>query len=134
MAVTAFYGEALGFPVVDKWDRARRSRVSFDLGGMRLEILDNRRKEVPLLLGRPPTEFILRSRLENIDTAYSMISIAAPAPKIHLFAGARLFELRDPMAIPIISSAMDDERSTGVARDHRPPHHRFGPRQALHTN
>jgi catechol 2,3-dioxygenase-like lactoylglutathione lyase family enzyme len=31
-AVTAFYGEALGFPVVDKWDRADARGVSFRSG------------------------------------------------------------------------------------------------------
>ena len=38
--IVHFYGEELGFPVVDRWDRANARGLRFDVGGMRLEILD----------------------------------------------------------------------------------------------
>ena len=45
--VVRFYGELCGFPVLDEWDRPDARGVWFELGGMRLEILDNQRKRIP---------------------------------------------------------------------------------------
>ena len=49
--VTRFYGELLGFPVVDQWDRSNARGQRFDTGGMRLEIIDNQREQHPRELG-----------------------------------------------------------------------------------
>ena len=51
--VVRFYGTDLGFPVVEQWDRPTARGLRFDLGGMRLEILDNERERNPLTLGAP---------------------------------------------------------------------------------
>jgi catechol 2,3-dioxygenase-like lactoylglutathione lyase family enzyme len=55
--VVQFYGEQLGFPVVNRWDRSNARGLRFDVGGMRLEILDNKRERKPLALGTPADRF-----------------------------------------------------------------------------
>jgi catechol 2,3-dioxygenase-like lactoylglutathione lyase family enzyme len=42
-----FYGEKLGFPVVEAWDRDNARGIRFDINGMRLELLDNKRERRP---------------------------------------------------------------------------------------
>ena len=54
--VTRFYGELLGFPVLDQWDRSNARGRRFDTGGMRLEIIDNQREKNPRELGEPAGE------------------------------------------------------------------------------
>ena len=42
--VTRFYGELLGFSIVEQWERSNARGIRFDTGGMRLEIIDNDRE------------------------------------------------------------------------------------------
>ena len=51
--VAFFYGELLGFPVVAEWDRPNGRGRRYDLGGLRLEILDNSRERQRLELSSP---------------------------------------------------------------------------------
>ena len=99
-AVVAFYGERLGFPVVDRWDRPNARGLRFDLGGMRLEILDNKREKCPLNLGAPADRVHLVVEVEDIDQAHGGIGIEAPLPKGTSW-GARLFQVRDPDGVPV---------------------------------
>jgi catechol 2,3-dioxygenase-like lactoylglutathione lyase family enzyme len=98
--VVTFYGEQLGFPVVDKWDRPNARGLRFELGGMRLEILDNQRERRPLSLGAPADRVHLVVEVEDIDKTHEGIAIEAPLPKGTSW-GARLFQLRDPDGVPI---------------------------------
>ena len=98
--VVEFYGEQLGFPIVDEWDRPNARGLRFDLGGKRLEILDNQREQRPLSLGAPADRVHLVVEVEDVDKTYEAIGIEAPLPEGTSW-GARLFRLRDPDDVPI---------------------------------
>ena len=95
-----FYGGLLGFPVVDRWDRPNARGLRFDLGGMRLEILDNKREQHPLSLGSPADRVHLVVEVDDIEEARDSIDIEAPLPQATSW-GARLFQVRDPDGVPI---------------------------------
>jgi catechol 2,3-dioxygenase-like lactoylglutathione lyase family enzyme len=98
--VVEFYGGLLGFPVVDQWDRPNARGRRFDLGGMRLEILDNQRKQSPVLLGAPVDRVQLVVEVDDIEAARESIDIEVPLPECTSW-GARLFQVRDPDDIPV---------------------------------
>jgi catechol 2,3-dioxygenase-like lactoylglutathione lyase family enzyme len=98
--VVAFYGEGLGFPVVDKWDRPNARGMRFDLGGMRLEIIDNQREQRPLTLGAPADRVHVVVEVDDIEKARDNIEIDAPLPQGTSW-GARLFRVHDPDGVPI---------------------------------
>jgi catechol 2,3-dioxygenase-like lactoylglutathione lyase family enzyme len=98
--VTSFYGELLGFPVVEQWDRPNGRGRRFNIGGMRLEILDNERERNPLTLGEPADRFHVVVEVEDIEDARNRIEIEAPPTQVVSW-GARLFQIRDPDGIPI---------------------------------
>ena len=98
--IVHFYGEELGFPVVDRWDRANARGLRFDLGGMRLEILDNERERKPLALGTPADRFHVVIEVDDIEVAGRDIKIDAPPIQTTSW-GARLFQVRDPDGVPV---------------------------------
>ena len=98
--VVEFYGGLLGFPVVDQWDRPNARGQRFDLGGMRLEIIDNQREQHPLPLGIPIDRIHLVVEVDDIEEARDSIDIEAPPPQ-GMSWGARLFRLHDPDGVPI---------------------------------
>ena len=98
--VTRFYGESLGFPVVDEWDRPNGRGVRFDLGGMRLEILDNQRQKNPLAIPAAGDRFHVVVEVDDVDASHAKLPISAPAP-VDTSWGARLFQLRDPDGVPV---------------------------------
>ena len=98
--VVEFYGGLLGFPVVDEWDRPNARGRRFDLGGMRLEILDNERKQRPVPIGAPADRIQLVVEVDDIEKAREAIDIEAPLPQCTSW-GARLFQVRDPDCIPV---------------------------------
>ena len=98
--VVRFYAADLGFPVVEQWDRPNGRGLRFDLGGMRLEILDNERERNPLTLGTPADRFHLVVEVDDIEAARHQIKIDAP-PAQSTSWGARLFQVRDPDKVPI---------------------------------
>lgn len=95
-----FYGTDLGFPTVNSWDRAHGRGQRFDLGGMRLELLDNVRERKPLPLGDPADRFHVVVEVEDIDAARSRLKVDAPSPQSTSW-GARLFQVRDPDGVPV---------------------------------
>lgn len=95
-----FYGTTLGFPAVDSWDRPGGRGRRFDLGGMRLELLDNAREKRPLPLGEAADRFHVVVEVEDIEAARSGLKVEAPSPQTTSW-GARLFVLRDPDGIPV---------------------------------
>jgi catechol 2,3-dioxygenase-like lactoylglutathione lyase family enzyme len=98
--VVGFYGAGLGFAVVDRWDRPNARGLRFDAGGMRLEILDNRRERKPLRLGEAADRLHLVVEVEDIDVAWRRIQVEAPSPQTTSW-GARLFQLHDPDGVPV---------------------------------
>jgi catechol 2,3-dioxygenase-like lactoylglutathione lyase family enzyme len=98
--MTAFYGEILGFPIVAQWDRAHGRGKRFNLGGLRLEILDNARERRSLPLGEPADRFHIVVEVEDIEAARDRIAIPAPATQATSW-GASLFVLRDPDGVPV---------------------------------
>ena len=82
-AVVRFYGEGLGLHVVDQWERPDARGLRFDLGGLRLEILDNGRKRHPLHLGEPSDRLHVVGRGRNGDRriagSYSKSMLGRPA-------------------------------------------------------
>ncbi len=98
--VAEFYGGLLGFPVVDRWDRPNARGLRFDLGGMRLEIIDNQREQRPLALGAPVDRVHLVVEVDDIEEARDSIDIDAPLPQGTSW-GARLFRVHDPDGVPI---------------------------------
>jgi len=98
--VVEFYGGLLGFPVVDKWDRPNARGMRFDLGGMRLEIMDNQREKSPLDLGAPADRVHVVIEVDDIEEARDSIRIEAPPVQATSW-GARLFQVRDPDGVPV---------------------------------
>jgi catechol 2,3-dioxygenase-like lactoylglutathione lyase family enzyme len=90
-----FYGTLLGFPVVEEWDRDNARGRRFELGGLRLEILDNSRERNPLSLGEPGDRFHVAVEVEDIEAARNEIAIGAP-PVQDTSWGTRIFQVRDP--------------------------------------
>jgi len=98
--VVRFYGEELGFTVVEQWERSDARGFRFDVGGMRLEILDNKRERKPLALGTPADRFHVVIEVDNIDAARGEIKIDAPPAQTTSW-GARMFQVRDPDGVPV---------------------------------
>jgi catechol 2,3-dioxygenase-like lactoylglutathione lyase family enzyme len=95
-----FYGEDLGLPVAKEWDRANARGLRFDLGGIRLELIDNQRERKPLSLGTPADRFHVVIEVDDIENARQRIKIDAP-PARSTSWGAELFELHDPDGIRV---------------------------------
>ena len=98
--VASFYGAVPGCKVVDHWDRDNARGMRFDLGGMRLEVMDNRRERHPLTITPPSDRFHIVIEVDDIDAAYERLDIAAPAPASTSW-GASLFQVRDPDGVPV---------------------------------
>ena len=98
--VTHFYGVLLSFPVVEEWDRDNARGMRFDIGGMRLEIIDNGREMRHLDLGQPADRFHVVIEVDDIETARNSIAIDAP-PVTDTTWGSRMFQVRDPDGIPV---------------------------------
>ena len=98
--VVRFYGEELGFPVVNRWERSNARGLRFDVGGMRLEILDNERERKPLALGTPADRFHVVIEVDDIDTARGDIKTDAPPAQTTSW-GAKMFQVRDPDGVPV---------------------------------
>jgi len=98
--VSRFYGELLGFPVVDQWDRPNARGSRFDAGGMRLEIIDNKREQRPRELGDPADKVHIVVDVENLDEARERIKVDAP-PVQDTSWGSRIFRVMDPDGVPV---------------------------------
>ena len=88
--VVRFYEASLGFSVVEQWDRPTGRGLRFDLGGMRLEILDNQRERKPLRLGEPADRFHVVIEVDDIEVAKARLEIDTPSPQATSW-GSRLF-------------------------------------------
>jgi len=111
-AVTTFYGQDLGFPVVEAWDRPTGRGRRFDLLGLRLEILDNARERRPLRLGTPADRVHLVVEVSDLEAACDIFRIGAPPPRAVSW-GARLFQVRDPEGVPVtFLEWLDKSRTT----------------------
>jgi catechol 2,3-dioxygenase-like lactoylglutathione lyase family enzyme len=95
-----FYGEHLGFAAISQWDRDNARGIRLDLGGMKLELLDNQREANPLPLGTPAERFHVVIEVDDIEEARQNIRIDAPPARVTSW-GAELFELRDPDGVRV---------------------------------
>jgi catechol 2,3-dioxygenase-like lactoylglutathione lyase family enzyme len=107
--VVFFYGTGLGFPVVEEWDRDNGRGRRFDLGGLRLEILDNAREQHPLRLCEAADRFHVVVEVDDIEAARRRIAVPAPAPQTTSWC-AKLFQLRDPDGVPVTFLEWDTQR------------------------
>ena len=98
--VVLFYGMSLGFPTVDEWDRENARGTRFDLGGMRLEILDNTRQREPLSIPSPGDRIHVVIEVDDIEAAHAGLAIAAPDPQ-NTSWGVKMFQVRDPDGVPV---------------------------------
>ena len=98
--MTRFYGELLGFPVVEQWDRENARGRRFDAGGMRVEIIDQARERRPLELGDPADRVHIVIEVSDMAEARARINVDAPPAKDTSW-GARVFQIHDPDGIPI---------------------------------
>ena len=98
--VTHFYGELLGFPVVEAWDRDNARGMRFDTGGMRLEIIDNVREKRHLDLGQPADRMHVVIEVDDIESARNSVAIDAP-PVTETSWGSQLFQVRDPDGVSV---------------------------------
>ena len=114
--VAQFYGELLGFPLVAEWDRAHGRGKRFELGGLRLEILDNRRERRPMQLGTPGDRVHVVVEVEDIEAARRGLAVTAPAPQAVSW-GARLFQVRDPDGVAVTFLEWDAAEQGRLARD-----------------
>ena len=99
-AVARFYGDLLGFPVVEQWDRPNARGRRFDADGMRLEIIDQEREKRPLELGDPADKVHIVIEVGDIEEARERIKVDAPPAKDTSW-GSRLFRIHDPDGIPV---------------------------------
>ena len=99
-SVASFYGERLGFPIVEQWDRARGRGRRFNLGGgLRLEILDNAREPHPVPLEMSARVHVV-IEVPDIDAAWDKMTVPASPPASTSW-GARLFQVQDPDGVPV---------------------------------
>ena len=98
--MTRFYGELLGFPVVEQWDRENARGRRFDAGGMRVEIIDQAREKRPLELGDPADRVHIVIEVSDMEEARARINVDAPPAKDTSW-GSRVFRIHDPDGIPI---------------------------------
>jgi len=98
--VSLFYGDLLGFPTVEEWDRDNARGRRFDTGGMRLEIIDNEREQPRLALGEPADRMHIVIEVGDIDEARSGLALDTP-PVTDTTWGSRLFQVNDPDGIPV---------------------------------
>ena len=98
--VVRFYGDTLGLPVLDAWDRETARGLRFDAGGMRIEVIDNQRERQPRNLGDCADRVHVVIEVDDIDAARAKLGEYAPAIEETRW-GARLFEIRDPDGIPV---------------------------------
>jgi catechol 2,3-dioxygenase-like lactoylglutathione lyase family enzyme len=109
-AVALFYGEDLGFAVVEEWDRANGRGRRFDLDGLRLEILDNARERQLLNLPIPADRFHVVVEVDDIQAARRRLRIAVQSPQTVSW-GATLFQIRDPDGVPLTFLEWNKQRS-----------------------
>ena len=99
-AMVQFYGGQLGLPEVERWERPRARGCRFDLGGLRLEVLDNRRESSPRELGDPDERFQLV--IEVADLAVAARALGPSAPDMTPTSwGAQMLRLRDPDGVAV---------------------------------
>jgi catechol 2,3-dioxygenase-like lactoylglutathione lyase family enzyme len=98
--VVQFYAASLGFPVIERWDRPNGRGLRFDLGGLRLEILDNERKRKPLQLGTSGDRLHVVVEVDDIEVSRDRIKIDTPAPQSTSW-GSRVFQIHDPDGVPV---------------------------------
>jgi catechol 2,3-dioxygenase-like lactoylglutathione lyase family enzyme len=98
--VVFFYGQLLGFPVVAEWDRPNGRGRRYDLGGLRLEILDNSRERQRLELSSPGERTHIVVEVDDLELVRSRLLVTTPDPHTVSW-GAQLFQLRDPDGIPV---------------------------------
>jgi catechol 2,3-dioxygenase-like lactoylglutathione lyase family enzyme len=98
--VAFFYGELLGFPVVAEWDRPNGRGRRYDLGGLRLEILDNSRERQRLELSSPGERMHIVVEVDDLVGMRRRLQIMTPEPQTVSW-GAQLFQLHDPDGIPV---------------------------------
>lgn len=95
-----FYGSTLNFLKLESWDRPNGRGQRFDLGGLRLEILDNARERRPLHLELQAERIQVVVEVEDLLYARSRLRLDTPAPT-NTSWGARLFQIRDPDGLAV---------------------------------
>jgi catechol 2,3-dioxygenase-like lactoylglutathione lyase family enzyme len=110
-AVVQFYGEDLCLPVVAQWDRPNGRGRRFDLGGVLLEILDNKRERSALRLCEPADRFHVVVEVRDIEATRTQLPIPTPAPQTTTW-GATLFQLRDPDGVIVTFLEWENPRSS----------------------
>jgi catechol 2,3-dioxygenase-like lactoylglutathione lyase family enzyme len=95
-----FYGELLGFPTVAHWDRSDSRGRRFDLGGLKLELLDHGREHRQLDLGMVSDRVQVVVEVDDLEVVRSRISFETPEPQFTSW-GAKIFQIRDPDGVPV---------------------------------
>jgi hypothetical protein len=104
-----FYGSTLDSHKLESWDRPNGRGQRFDLGGLRLEIIDNARERRPLHLGPPADRIHVVVEVDDLLHARSRLRIDTPAPT-NTSWGARLFQIRDPDGVAVTFLEWDKHR------------------------
>ena len=114
-----FYSEALGFPVVAEWDRANGRGKRFNLGGLRLEILDNARERERLQLGETADRLHivvgLLKALDMIDAVVKAIRAAKDRPAARDALMGKGFEFSEIQANHILDMTLSRLTQLGAA-------------------
>jgi catechol 2,3-dioxygenase-like lactoylglutathione lyase family enzyme len=96
-----FYRAEFGFPLIEGWDRTNGRGQRFDLrGGLRLEILANKRERRPLRLCDPAEQFHVVVEGDDIEVARRNIACLAPKSQTTSWGGP-IFQIHDPDCVPV---------------------------------
>jgi uncharacterized glyoxalase superfamily protein PhnB len=95
-----FYGETLNFPKLECWDRPNARGQRFDLGGLRLEILDNVRERQPMELGSPADRIHVVIEVDDVFHVHKYLPVETSVPT-NTSWGACVFQIRDPDGVAV---------------------------------
>lgn len=104
-AMVRFYRDELGLAVLEAWDRPGGRGTRLAVGGLVLELMDNRREATPAVLGPDAGGRVsVVVEVADVDAAVTRLRGAGLAVgRVQDTSwGARLASLRDPDGTPVV--------------------------------
>jgi catechol 2,3-dioxygenase-like lactoylglutathione lyase family enzyme len=109
-AMVAFYRDRLGFRTIAAWDRDGARGMRLDLGGLKLELLDNGCQRQPIALSPAQGRIHLVVEVSDIAASRAGLDITSPEPQPTGW-GAQTFQVPDPDGIAVTFLQWNDQPS-----------------------